>query len=708
MYRAVTVWDGFKREFTIMTEQNYDFRARHWKYHLPNMRNPLRCQKVDEMLLDASWSLGCAQDAPENVFAALRDFQDYLLISMGLSLPVVRTDRPKTLWLTFDPSLDKGFIIEAAAERIQLNIAEKSSFRAVVYLEDCMNLEGAPVLQLGRTVRKPLYDYRAVHSGCGIDEFPDSELAATVHAGYDVIVLFLKGVDQTAAGYCNVNDLIRRAAKFELKVLVYNYIGTFISPDAPCAQEKFDAAYGDLFNRYPGIIGIFLCGESLEFPSRDPATTGKKHSESYVDGIPDTRPSPGWYPCSDYPAYLKCIEKAVHKYNPNAEIIFETYNWGYQPLDIRSRFLQNVPEGIIIDVCYEIFAQKMLEGLHTPAMDYTVSTEEAGYYFTSECETAHKFGIPLQGNVNTAGIGWDFGTVPYVPVPYRWLKRDRDLRNACQNWGVRNHYATHHYGWWNSVAADLGKWSSWADFEPDYDEILRKIAIRDYGTVAASHVIKAWKLWREAMAHYTASNEDQYGPWRVGPAYPFIFHPNITRTMSDKEIKFPTSPQAHFGWRIIKTFYQPYENENQSPGFLRYPAEIRSLEKMLNLWEQGVDEAQKAADSANGERLLALGHFIRNSIRTTLNIKHWWRLNMVLQNSTNPADAMEILNRIEALAHQEIENARDTIPAVETDSRIGWEPSMEYVCDRWHLEWKIRQVESCLAEIATYRKILQF
>lgn len=203
----------------IMTEKNYDFRERHWKYHPPSMRNTARNRETDEILLDASWSLGCAQDVPENVFSALRDFQDYLLISMGLSLPIVRTDGPKTLWLALDPSLDKGFILEVASERIQIKVAEKSSFRAVVYLEDCMNLEGTPVLLLGKTVRKPLYDYRAVHSGCGIDEFPDSELAATVHAGYDVIVLFLKGIDHTAAGYCNVNDLIRRAAKFDLGVL---------------------------------------------------------------------------------------------------------------------------------------------------------------------------------------------------------------------------------------------------------------------------------------------------------------------------------------------------------------------------------------------------------------------------------------------------------------------------------------------------------
>jgi len=43
---------------------------------------------------------------------------------------------------------------------------------------------------------------------------------------------------------------------------------------------------------------------------------------------------------------------------------------------------------------------------------------------------------------------------------------------------------------------------------------------------------------------------------------------------------------------------------------------------------------------------------------------------------------------------------------VAVDSRLGWEPSMEYVGDQWHLDWKIRQVKSALLEIADYRKIL--
>ena len=44
------------------------------------------------------------------------------------------------------------------------------------------------------------------------------------------------------------------------------------------------------------------------------------------------------------------------------------------------------------------------------------------------------------------------------------------------------------------------------------------------------------------------------------------------------------------------------------------------------------------------------------------------------------------------------------IPLVESDSRLGWEPSMEYMTDRSHLEWKVAQVRGVLDdEIPEYR-----
>lgn len=690
-------------------EQNYDFRARRWQVHKPSRRAG-RAVKPGELLLDESWSL-CAKGG-EVTGNAVADLQDYFYESMGLSLR--RTDAPgeHVFTVKIDESLEKGFVLEVSEDTVTVRIAaDDEAFRATVYAEDVMNLEGAPVLPLGETVRRPMFRYRSIHSGCGIDEYPDAELRATVHAGYDAIVIFVKAIDTTTQGYCNINDVIRRAKKFGIKTILYNYIRSYIHPDDPGAQELFDRVYGGLFRKYPDAIAMMLCGESLEFPSKDPHTTGKRHTESVIDGIPDTRPSPGWYPCEDYPAYLDGIAKAVHKVKPDARVIYSTYNWNYESPELRRSFLERLKPGLDLTVTYEIGAKRTLEGLQTPVMDYTMSAEDPGEYFVTECSAAHELGIPIQGNTNSAGTAWDFGCVPYVPAPYKQLARLRNLRKANREWGVECQYATHHFGWWGGVPADLAKWYSWEEEGPDAEELLDKVAVRDYGEAAAPFVREAWRIWSRAMDHYIASNEDQYGPWRVGAAYPFIFQPNITRTMANKEIKFPTAEHAHFGYSIIKTFYTPYENSNQAPGFLRYPAEIRSLERMEKVWMQGLEAAEKAAEAegATDEAvfLAAMGRFLLCSIRTTIRIKRWWQINMAMQTRTSADEALADIDRLCALLDEEEANVRDCIPAADADSRLGWEPSMEYVCDRWHLEWKLRQLDAARREIAAYRLTLE-
>ena len=211
------------------------------------------------------------------------------------------------------------------------------------------------------------------------------------------------------------------------------------------------------------------------------------------------------------------------------------------------------------------------------------------------------------------------------------------------------------------------------------------------------------------MDHYVGSNEDQYGPFRVGPSYPFIFQPNITRTMRAKDIQFPTKDGAHFGWRIIKTMYQPFENINQVPGNLRHPEELASLRKMLELWEKGIAKMEEALKliperkKETAERELNLGRYIRANIITGINMKEGYTLNMKVRTAETVEETNAWLDKIEALAQKEIANAKEAIPFVELDSRLGWEPSMEYVTDKWHIEWKLRQMESMLREVNDYR-----
>lgn len=66
---------------------------------------------------------------------------------------------------------------------------------------------------------------------------------------------------------------------------------------------------------------------------------------------------------------------------------------------------------------------------------------------------------------------------------------------------------------------------------------------------------------------------------------------------------------------------------------------------------------------------------------------------------------LEIYDEMQALLEGEIKNAERAIPLVEKDSRLGFEPSMLYVTDKWHIEWKIRQVRYVIdTDLNNYRK----
>ena len=75
-------------------------------------------------------------------------------------------------------------------------------------------------------------------------------------------------------------------------------------------------------------------------------------------------------------------------------------------------------------------------------------------------------------------------------------------------------------------------------------------------------------------------------------------------------------------------------------------------------------------------------------MRTVINIKEFANLKFIL-NGTHGKKRNETVDSLLAVCKAEEKNALDTIPLVEFDSRLGYEPSMEYVGDIAHIEWKL-------------------
>ena len=688
-------------------ENGYDFQKRLLVVHTPGLRNAKRLPTADEFQLPQKTVISMSADADIVVQTAVQDFADFLKVSMDIPAGVAYGDKSAAVQVALGEDLGeyatyKGFRIDVTESGIAVYGHDSRGIaQGLYYLEDLMCFEAAPVVKLGSVSKKPMFYPQMVHSGYALDEFPDEYLARVAHEGRDAILVFVKGINVASCGYVNFNDLIHRAAKFGLDVYAYSKLKSGVSPLDPKAEAYYESTYGRLFRECPGLKGVTLVGESVEFPSTDPHVSPGTWRDTTVDGIPTGKPSSGWYPCEDYPVWLNFIKKIIRKYNPDADIVFWSYNWGSKPEDIRVKLIENLPDDISLQATFEMMEQRVYDGAVSSCCDYTLSFAGPGKYFRSEAQAAAKRNLPLYSMTNSGGLTWDIGVIPYEPMPYQWMKRFQAMRDAHDAWGLRGIMEGHHYGFWPSFISKLGK-HAFMEPREDMNAVLKKILISEFGGENYDFVDRAMQAVSEAITYYVPSDSDQYGAFRVGPSFPFCL---------TKDINLPSNPGAYFGSGIVEPRYVYTGGTPRSSIYRTWPIsarilpEIASLEKMLNCMNKGVELLYTAPQrNEKLDELTTLCHFIRNCTQTGLNAKRWHVL-VCRSNATFTVEELEkVYEEMDTLLNAEREVVLDTIPLVEADSRLGWEPTMLYMTDRWHLEWKLRQLDYVQGhELATYK-----
>lgn len=690
-----------------MFEKNYDFRKKLLKIHRPISFNSMK-SNGDSFDLKEPVQVYLSNWNDEVLSTAVLDFIDFLMVSFNIkAIPTDDVENSQIkVSLASESAVDlkeaatyRGFMVKADESGVCIcGHDARGAAQGLYYLEDVMYFEGAALIPYGEVSKKPIFSPQMVHSGFGVDEYPDNYLSRIAHEGRDAILVFVKDINRTPTGYLDFNDLIRRAKRFGLDVYAYSKLLSEKHPEEPDAEEYYEGTYGRLFRECPGLKGVTLVGESVEFPSNDRNVYKGHYYDEPVDGIPNGKPSPGWYPCEDYPIWLNMIKKVIRKYNESADIVFWTYNWGYQPKEARIKLIENLPTDISLQATFEMFEPRKVGDSTIICADYTLSFPGPGKYFESEAKAAKKRGINLYSMTNTGGLTWDIGVIPYEPMPFQWIKRYAAMRKAHKEWGLCGIMETHHYGFYPSFISKLSKWCFWSP-EEDMEEVLRKVLIAEFGRINYDFVSPALKMWSNSIEYYTPTDSDQYGAFRVGPSYPFTI---------DKMLKIPSDKDAMFGCRICKTTYSSRGDSRCSPLSVRINDELKSLKNMLDYVDKGISYLEKAPDkNTNIEELLNLGRFIKNTILTGIHSKQWHILKSKFNSETEKTVLEEIINEMIAILKSEIKNAKSTIPLVEKDSRLGWEPSMLYMTDKWHLEWKIRQIEYTLKyEVSTCKRSL--
>ena len=296
---------------------------------------------------------------------------------------------------------------------------------------------------------------------------------------------------------------------------------------------------------------------------------------------------------------------------------------------------------------------------------------------------------------NTGGLTWDVGVVPYEPAPYKWIERYEGMIKAHEELGLCGTMDSHHFGFCPSFISDLAKWAFHYP-KVDLEKTLKQIVARDFAPEYVDEVCHAMKLWSNAIGHMIPTNHDQYGPCRMGPAYPFILFDNA-------DVEIPTVPYAHFGGNRIcypvygfsllrKQWWAGIIDTEENRKKFNY--ETENFRRARDLFNQGCEIVHGVIDKIperkreNAMRIYGIAKFMANTSETAVNIREFFQLKRSF-DGVSAEENNRMLDELTAICLREFENAKATIPLVEFDSRLGYEPSMEYMCDAAHLEWKI-------------------
>ena len=688
-------------------EGNYDFRKELLRANEPNVCDKSVVAKQGELSL-ACGVFFTGEESTE-IAVAKTDFLEFLSVSCGIEKPFNEDGVEISLILGGDlkeVNAYKGRRIVVSENKIQIYGFDHRGLACALFdIEEILKTKKTVNLRKKEFQNKPLFSPRMTHSGYGLDEFPKEYMLRLLKEGIDAIILFMKEPNANAFGEKkDINGLISQANAMGLDVYAYCKLQNFHHPDEEGAEESFDKVYGEFFRIHNGFKGLILVGESVEFPSKDERVACRHYYEIGEDGIPDGKLSPGWFPCRDYPQWLELVKKSVRKAKPDADIVFWTYNWGWAGEKERIELLNALPTDISLLVTFEMFQKYKVGKISEMVCDYSLVQATAGDYFLSEAKVAKARNIRLYTQANAGGRTWDFGILPYEPMPYHWKKRYDSMNECREKYHLSGVMECHHFGFTPSFITSFEKrcFEYAGDFtdEKDSEQYLNRVLTEYFGE-DLPRLQEGFALMSKALNCYAPTDEMQYGPMRIGTAYPL----NLIKDCKQKK-----KPHEYFGMNICETTYRGMDSIRTkfTPHCVRVRVELKRLKKGVKYIEKAIT-LFKQIEKPNEKLLRQINmiEYILRCYKTAVHVKEFYLQKCAFNNASTCRKATRALDNLEKIARAEIDNAQKSIEFVEKDSAIGYEASMDYQGDKAHIEWKIRQVEYMLqSEVGMYRNCL--
>jgi len=633
----------------------------------------------------------CVITLPENpdivLQTAAEEFADYLS-SVGVSAEIgaggdiILSLGEASEEISFTLEISEGICITGSNSR---GLAQ-----GLYYLEDLLRWRNAPILKKQTVTKKLSFTPRIISLHEHTFPYSAEILRQTAHNGITAIQ-----IKATFAEEPGFPEVLENCQKYGLDIYLLSNIPCNVYPDDEGAREYYESKFGTIVKKYPRIKGLIMVGESLNFISKDPNTTGDQSYRS-PDNIPCTKLDPGWYPCNDFYKLVNIIKEVTRDKKPDFDIVFWSYNWWHASDEKRLALMDSLPTDISYLCTFEMGLTYQMDGITKFCSDYTLAVPGPANVFRVEAQRAKERGLRLYSMVSTAGRTQDFPPLSYLPFPQKWIKRYEAIVKCQEDYGL----CGLHDGWCGfspSIVSELAK-LCYLDTASDFYENLRFV-LQSHYREHADTVYKVLDMWSTASDYIHASYEEQYGPLRIGTAFPLCFLAQI----------MPPPPYE-------KRYYSVMRNTSVS-GFqtnysVRYKTENAHWEKMAQLLKDGAD-ILKSIENPSEEiiRLELLGRYLYHCVKTDINARRWHRLRcrFMAEPETNE-EVAAILDAMEAVGREEIENSRESIELLRKDAALGGGTiGITMASCEGAVEWKIKQVEYVLKyELAKCRSELVF
>jgi hypothetical protein len=723
-------------ERVLPQEAAYDY---HKKLSTSSVHIPVRDlntrQTDGEMTIpDKGWKLIWIKGSSEILQNAVNDFSDYLRISQKINVEpdgrdsladwnnitdgIVAGTREQLPGCGLTLKNPKDYEITISPGRIVVcGFDERGVMFGLYNLEARMNLREAPVLPSGlNTVRHSLYDTRMVLSWMGWMEWPDTVLSHLAHDGYDGIFASVyanpNGDRTTAEGStefyarllfqvrrqepARIHDLIKRAGKYGIKVytpIIYQYLGT------PESEAGLRRLVKEILKEFPGIKGYILLTEGFYYGEW---RAGHSSDDNYMKN---------W--ARNWCKAVGIVEEECHKVNPSIEILPWEYNIDFRPhkADLKRYFIRQLPDNVIPLLTWENGKSFEIDGMQGYLRDYSLSQIGPAEVTDSQIEEARNRKMKVYCKADTFA-SWQYGTIPYLPVPNQWNERYK----ALEKYGVNGTLESWSSGYKPNFISELRAWTCWSDCPP-VDRLYESMASRIFGAEAVEKVVRAWEFFSQAIQLVPDTGPNMGTNNAVGNPLFFTVPPLRTNTYHYSWTDF-VKWMGYFGsglnpyWPFTVSrmvFYPDFTNHtNKAESYARgatgiqagkdvqiLPVFLRYLKTAAGKMEEGLKLYREAAlESPGSKRQQALREVIvaeqlHRMMLSDCAILEFEDLRLRQVAEKDAAKKAKILDSMESILREEISRTELSLIAARHDSRLGFQFEQDYVYTPYSLQEKL-------------------